>query len=84
MKFEWILVSDEIGVKKPHQDFFSMMIEECGFQGSEILFIGDSLRLDILPAKKAGIKALLIDRLDYYTNYDGHKVNSLEQMVNYL
>jgi putative hydrolase of the HAD superfamily len=55
-------VSSEIGWKKPAREFFEAVIQGCGVPASKILFVGDDLHVDILPARHAGMHALLIDR----------------------
>jgi FMN phosphatase YigB (HAD superfamily) len=82
--FMWILVSEEIGVKKPDQVFFEKMIEISGYEPTEIMFVGDSMRLDIIPSLQMGIKAVLIDRTNFYKDYKGLKINSMDQLKNLL
>lgn len=46
--FEVIVVSDEIGVAKPHADFFEYTFEKMGYpEKSQVLVVGDSLQSDI-------------------------------------
>ncbi len=82
--FRWILVSEELGVKKPHSEFFDKMLEASGFEANEIMFVGDSMRLDINPSKNAGMQAVLIDRNNFYSAYNGVKINSMNQLSSLL
>lgn len=82
--FNWILVSEELGIKKPNASFFSKMIEVSGHEANEIMFVGDSMRLDILPAIDIGIQAVLIDRTDFYTSYNGKKVDNLNDLSRWI
>ncbi|MEQ9467090.1 MAG: HAD family hydrolase [Ekhidna sp.] len=79
--FEWVLVSEELGIKKPNPAFFHKMIEISGYQPNEIMFVGDSMRLDILPSKKTGINSVLIDRTNFYANYEGLKIKNLNELT---
>jgi len=67
--FANILGSDMLKKPKPALDGFYKMIELSGIPSQEILYIGDNIGKDILPAKKVGIKAGLIwkksDQADY-------------------
>ena len=54
--FESIVISDEIGVAKPHTDFFDFAFEQVGSPGKEeVLMIGDSLNSDIRGGNNYGI-----------------------------
>lgn len=58
--FKYILHSREVGKPKPALDGFYKMIELSALPPEEILYIGDSVEKDIIPAKKAGIKTGLV------------------------
>ncbi|MDQ0416679.1 HAD superfamily hydrolase (TIGR01509 family) [Croceifilum oryzae] len=47
---------------KPHQDFFQSLVEDLSTDPKDILFIGDSLTNDIMPAKNIGMKTLHINK----------------------
>ncbi|HGE5782940.1 MULTISPECIES: HAD family hydrolase [Bacillus] len=46
---------------KPHSQFFNGLLENLNVQPHEILFVGDSLANDIIPAKDLGMKSLHIN-----------------------
>lgn len=54
--FTHILSASMVGASKPALKGFYKMIELSGLQAEEILYIGDILEKDIIPAKKVGIK----------------------------
>lgn len=80
MNFKWILGSEEIGVKKPDLAFFQRMIEISGVKAEEILFVGDSLKLDIIPALEMRINAVLVDRDNHYKHFIGNKITSFNEL----
>lgn len=45
---------------KPHPEPFEKAIELSGRAASEIVYVGDSLTKDIIPAKRAGMQTILI------------------------
>ncbi len=47
---------------KPTKRFFTYILEENGLSPQEILFVGDSIRDDILGPKAASMKTVWIDR----------------------
>jgi FMN phosphatase YigB (HAD superfamily) len=62
LKFKHIFVSEAFGVAKPSQQFFHKAIDEIGLLPHEILYVGDSMKLDIVPALSLGMHVKLIDR----------------------
>ncbi len=81
--FDVILKSYEIGILKPNSRVFKIMLEKLKVKRNEVLMIGDSLKDDIEPAKKFGIKAILIDRKNKYLNYP-NKIKSLNELNKFL
>jgi HAD superfamily hydrolase (TIGR01549 family) len=57
-----ITTSDDLGAEKPSTEFFDKLVARTSFAPPEILYVGDRLDNDILPAKKAGLRAAFIRR----------------------
>jgi epoxide hydrolase-like predicted phosphatase len=55
--FDEIIISSEHKLKKPHPDFFNILLQKSGVPKNEILFIDDRLE-NIEGAKKFGILAI--------------------------
>ena len=81
--FDLIIGSEVEGVRKPHLDFYERAISKLGVQPSEILYVGDSIKLDIIPAKNSGIDALLIDRDNNFPLFN-KRITSLYQLSEYI
>jgi len=64
--FKHIFISEEEKVSKPDVRFFEVAIDKIGLSPNKILYIGDSLKLDVMPALKMGLNVKLIDREDTY------------------
>jgi len=58
--FEFILVSEEAGVKKPDPRIFRMAVERLRVRPEECVFVGDHPRNDIEGAGLAGMKTVWI------------------------
>ena len=58
--FTHIITGDDIQERKPALDGFYVMIEKSGVHPEEILYVGDRIKVDILPAKEVGIKTCLV------------------------
>ena len=81
--FKDILVSEELGIAKPKIGFYKKALDKIGFQASEVLYIGDSMKLDIEPASQLGIKSLLLDRDDFYKK-SSYKISSLNEILKHI
>lgn len=53
--FDSIIVSDEVGVRKPNKEIFEFALQELKLNSGEVLFIGDSLHDDYEGAQNSGV-----------------------------
>ncbi|MEO9885961.1 MAG: YjjG family noncanonical pyrimidine nucleotidase [Balneola sp.] len=70
-----IVISEEIGVMKPHPKIFDHSTELVGIERSEILYVGDSLTSDVEGGKAAGWKVA------WYTSNPDKKGRELADIV---
>ena len=54
--------SERWGVEKPGAGFFDRVVAEAGVPPAEILYVGDRVDNDVLPALEAGLRAVRIRR----------------------
>ncbi len=66
--FSDIFVSEDLGVAKPAIQFYQIAIDKIGIDAKDILYIGDSFKLDMEPAMQLGIQSYVIDRDNFYPN----------------
>jgi HAD superfamily hydrolase (TIGR01509 family) len=57
--FESVVVSSEIGFRKPHPSLFMRALDELKVTANRAVFVGDSLRNDVAGAKGVGMLAVL-------------------------
>lgn len=57
-----VIISSEIGWKKPAREFFDIVCQQTGCRPGEILFVGDDLINDIQGAQQVGMATAWIDR----------------------
>jgi putative hydrolase of the HAD superfamily len=69
---EVMVISEEVGMKKPDPRIFRMALERLGVDASEAVFVGDNLELDI-----AGMRAV-------WLNPDGKELPAGVEMVGSL
>lgn len=81
--FQDVFVSEELGVAKPKIEFYQRALEKIPFQANEVLFIGDSIKLDLEPAEKLGFKVLIIDRDNFYPNLK-NRIANLSEIKEFL
>jgi len=77
--FTDIIISEEADLRKPDVRFFEFAVKKIGLQPEEILYVGDSLKLDYLPARQANMKSLLIDRIGVYCG-SAYVITNLHQI----
>jgi putative hydrolase of the HAD superfamily len=53
-----IVLSSEVGKRKPHPAIFERALGELGVQAEEGLFVGDRLTADVLGASRVGMKTV--------------------------
>jgi putative hydrolase of the HAD superfamily len=68
--FDHIITSDCTGTTKPDMAVFYHALSITKLRAQEVLFVGDSLRRDIEPAKKAGM-------ITAYASYGDRNINEL-------
>jgi HAD superfamily hydrolase (TIGR01509 family) len=47
---------------KPDPDFFACLVAAAGTEPGEVVYVGDSLDQDVVPAQAAGMRAVWLDR----------------------
>ena len=60
--FDAVVVSGDVGVKKPDPAIFAPALEQTGLATDEALFVGDSPEDDVAGARAAGLRPVLIRR----------------------
>ena len=77
--FDRVIGSEKEGLRKPSVHFYKKALEMLQVLPEKVLYVGDSLKLDVIPAQKAGMDVLLIDREGNYPNFE-HRIVSLKQL----
>lgn len=90
-----IIISDEIGIKKPNPKLFGYWLKRCGIEGPEAIYIGDRIDKDIIPAALNKIYGIYLHRGGKYDNYDSdliqegsfkpdYEINNLDEIFNII
>ena len=63
---EIVVTSQDTGFNKPRPEIFREALLQAVVKPSEAIYIGDQYQVDVLGARGAGMKGILLDRGDYY------------------
>ncbi len=66
--FEAIVISAELGVRKPSPKIFEEALTILGVKASDTVFVGDTLKTDIFGAQNVGMKTILVKNPELKTN----------------
>jgi len=66
--FDTIVVSGELGFRKPHQKIFEEALKKLDVKATETIFVGDSLKADIYGAKRLGMKTVFVENVGLRKN----------------
>jgi HAD superfamily hydrolase (TIGR01549 family) len=58
--FHTIICGDDVVETKPSQEAFQFLLKEVNCEAQHVIFIGDREQVDLAPAKKLGMKTVLV------------------------
>ncbi|MFW9823143.1 MAG: HAD family hydrolase, partial [Candidatus Thorarchaeota archaeon] len=73
--FDLIIISDEIGIKKPNPELFEYWLKKFNVFGEETIYIGDRIDKDIFPANINNIHSIYLHRGGKYDRNDANIKN---------
>jgi HAD superfamily hydrolase (TIGR01549 family) len=82
--FHAICDSHVEGVEKPDPRFFQIVLERAGGRPETAMHVGDLYYVDVLGARRAGIRPLLLDPHDLYEAFDAPRIRSLGELPQLL
>lgn len=82
--FETITYSEEAGVPKPDPRIFQIAMDRVGCRPEESLHIGDRPQEDVAGARAAGMRPMLLDRLDRHPEVDCERLETLSALLDHL
>lgn len=70
--FDGIVISSDVGVKKPSPRIFALALEKFGLRADECVYVGNDMRDDVQGAYSAGLKTVYIhtEQSGRYDNAD--------------
>jgi putative hydrolase of the HAD superfamily len=82
--FDVILDSQVEGVEKPDPRLFRLALERLGERAEAALHVGDFYHVDVVGARAAGIRPVLVDEAGLYPDADCPRVQSLAELAAHL
>lgn len=80
-----VTTSLDTGFNKPSPQIFKEAVRRAGVKVDEAIFVGDQYQIDVIGANQAGMKGILLDRIDYFTKLNGClRLQNLNQIEEYL
>ncbi len=82
---DYYVTSLEVGYDKPQPEIFRAALQKAKVNSEESLYVGDQYELDIVGARSVGMKAILIDRKNWFPDItDCPRIQSLDEIVKYI
>ncbi|MGC2542343.1 MAG: HAD family hydrolase [Candidatus Sulfotelmatobacter sp.] len=82
--FESITDSGTVGFEKPCPEIFEAALRSMNARPDESLYVGDVYSVDYVGARNAGMHAVLMDVAGAYRDRQEARVESVEQLENWL
>ena len=83
--FGTVIDSHVVGVEKPDPAIFHLALEALGMTAAESLYVGDVFGIDVVGARRAGLDAVLLDRLGQYPgDVDCRRIRALSELFDLL
>jgi putative hydrolase of the HAD superfamily len=72
------------GVEKPDPRLFQIALERVGARADATVHLGDLYHVDVMGARNAGLRPVLLDPTGLYEGYDCPRVRSLDALADGL
>lgn len=79
--FDLVLDSADEGVEKPDPRFFEIALERSGAAKATTIHVGDLYYVDVVGARAAGLRGVLLDEANLRPDADCPRVASLDELV---
>jgi putative hydrolase of the HAD superfamily len=79
--FHCLLDSHDEGIEKPDRRIFDIALERCGARRETTIHVGDLYHVDVVGARAAGLRGVLLDQAGLYPDVDCPSVRSLAELV---
>jgi putative hydrolase of the HAD superfamily len=78
--FDFIIDSHVVGFEKPDPRIFHLGCERGGVAPEDVVYVGDLYEIDVVGARGAGLRAVLIDPLGRWTDLDCDRIAGVHEL----
>lgn len=79
--FDLVLDSCDEGVEKPDPRLFQIGLARAGARAETTVHVGDLYHVDVVGARNAALRAVLLDAAGLYEGFDCPRVQSLDELA---
>jgi FMN phosphatase YigB (HAD superfamily) len=79
-----VIDSGAVGVMKPDPRIFELALDALGVRAEAAWYLGDIPGIDVVGARRAGLRPFLIDPLDLHHDADFDRVDSLAAIAGHM
>jgi putative hydrolase of the HAD superfamily len=76
-----VIDSGAVGVSKPDPRIFHLALEVIGVAGSDAWYVGDMPGIDVVGARAAGLRPIVMDPFGFHGDADYHSVAALSDVA---
>jgi len=80
-RFDVVLDSADEGVEKPDPRFFEIALARSGAAKDTTIHVGDLYYVDVMGARSAGLRGVLVDEANLRPDADCPRIRSLDELV---
>jgi putative hydrolase of the HAD superfamily len=80
-RFDCVLDSADEGVEKPDPRFFEIALARSGADKPTTIHVGDLYHVDVVGARSAGLRGVLLDEMNLRPDADCPRVESLDELA---
>jgi FMN phosphatase YigB (HAD superfamily) len=82
--FHFVFDSHEEGIAKPDPEFFRLALRASESTPATTVHVGDFYHIDVVGARRVGIRQLLLDAANLYGDHDCDRIQNLSDLALYL
>ena len=80
VEVECVIDSGAVGVMKPDRRIFQLALDAMGVDARDAWYVGDMPGIDVVGARRAGLRPFLMDPLRLHLAADYDRVTSLAEL----
>jgi len=84
VEIECVVDSGNVGVMKPDPRIFEAAVDLLGLRAEQVWYVGDMPAIDVVGARRAGIRPFLMDPLGLHLDADYGRVPSLAALADVI